>query len=446
MVKRLFLYIFFMFVPVFLCAQDKLAELQYSADLDTLSMAQQDSMRIVSRYMNLLDSIVEVRKEMIENRPLAKLDAYSLFLVTPATVMNRVLQEQFYDSESRCTDNRVMRLKGINKSLATLYVNAPWLIGQTENQVRAGGELLGNLNERIHGEVYDNYMPSYHDLSPMLGEPIEIVTFKPNFWRFFGSTSLQFTQSYFSTNWYQGGDNNYSALALIELNANYDNKQMISWENKLEAQLGFQTTTSDEYHSFKPTNNLLRLTSKFGYKAYKTLFYSTQVIASTQIAELYEKNSKKMITSFLSPLNVNLSVGLDYKFESQHKAFTGSLYMAPLAYNLKYCKNDELIGRYGIEEGKNSLHDVGANVTLNYKWKIYKGISWAARIYWFTNYHYNVMEWENTFDFTINKYVSAKFFVYPRYDDSSEKYNDKEEGWGYFMMKEWLSLGLAYSF
>lgn len=413
---------------------------------DSLSTFQKDSILIVGKYLGLLDSLVEARKEMIVKKPLGRLDAYSYQLVAPVTVQGKTLYEQFYGDELETGDKKVQRLVAINKALAKLYVQAPWLVGQTENQVRAGGELLSNLHEHIHSEVYDNYVPSFQNLSPMLGGPIEIVTFKPNFWKFYGSTSLQFTQSYFSGNWYQGGENNYSALALVELNLNYDNKQKIKWENKLETQLGFQTTTSDEYHSFKPTNNLLRLTTKFGYKAVSTFYYSTQVIASTQLAELYENNSNKLKSAFLSPLNVNVSVGMDYQFESPGKAFKGSFYLAPLAYNMRYCKADELTGRYGIEEGKNSLHDVGCNITLNYTWKISKGISWASRLYWFTNYKYNIMEWENTFNFTINKYLSAKFFIYPRYDNSSEKYRDDKDGWGYFMMKEWLSLGLAYSF
>ena len=54
------------------------------------------------------------------------------------------------------------------------------------------------------------------------------------------------------------------------------------------------------------------------------------------------------------------------------------------------------------------------------------------------------LEWENTFSFNFNKYISAKLFLYPRFDDSSINY--RSEGGSYFMFKEWLSLGLDYSF
>jgi hypothetical protein len=64
-------------------------------------------------------------------------------------------------------------------------------------------------------------------------------------------------------------------------------------------------------------------------------------------------------------------------------------------------------------------------------------------MYWISNFTYTNIEWENTFNFTINKYLSAKLFVYPKFDDSSARY--KSEGGSFFMMKEWLSLGFNYN-
>jgi len=81
--------------------------------------------------------------------------------------------------------------------------------------------------------------------------------------------------------------------------------------------------------------------------------------------------------------------------------------------------------------------------------KIMKNVSWTSRFYVFGNIFDNKqdmyvnVEWENTFDFTINKYLSAKFFFYPKFDNSSDKY---KKGRHYFMLKEWLSLGLNYNF
>ena len=58
-----------------------------------------------------------------------------------------------------------------------------------------------------------------------------------------------------------------------------------------------------------------------------------------------------------------------------------------------------------------------------------------------------MIEWENTFELRVSKYISANLFLYPRFDDSNDKYRAGENHDGTFLMfKEWLSLGLNYDF
>ena len=64
-------------------------------------------------------------------------------------------------------------------------------------------------------------------------------------------------------------------------------------------------------------------------------------------------------------------------------------------------------------------------------------------MYWISNFNYTNIEWENTFNLTINKYLSARLFVYPKFDDSSPRY--RSEDGSYFMMKEMLSVGFTYN-
>lgn len=265
-----------------------------------------------------------------------------------------------------------------------------------------------------------------------------------SFWKLSGSGSLQFSQNYFSANWYQGGENYYSFLGLLTLNANYDNKQNIQWENRLETRLGFQTTgKSETRHAMKPTDNLLRLTTKLGYKAYKTLYYTSQVQAYTQLVPLYESNSDNIRTNFLSPLNLTISVGLDYKFATKNNNFRGNVYLAPCSYNMRYVNNIDLATKHGIEAGHHAYHNFGPSITVNAYWQILKNLSWNARMYWISNFNYTNIEWENTFNLTINKYLSARLFIYPKFDDSSSRY--RSEGGSYFMMKEMLSVGFNYN-
>ena len=67
-------------------------------------------------------------------------------------------------------------------------------------------------------------------------------------------------------------------------------------------------------------------------------------------------------------------------------------------------------------------------------------------MYFFTNYSYVNYEWENTVNFTINRYMSTKLFLYPRIDTSRDFSNGVEGRSKHFMFKEWLSLGLNYNF
>ena len=83
--------------------------------------------------------------------------------------------------------------------------------------------------------------------------------------------------------------------------------------------------------------------------------------------------------------------------------------------------------------------------SLMYSWNILKNINWSSRIYWFSNLESTDIEWENTFTFTLTKYLNTKLFLYPRIDDSSRSYRNEEKG-SYFMFKEWFSLGVNYKF
>ena len=401
---------------------------------------------IADIYGKKMEELVHQRNKVIrQNTYKRPLDVYALRMSLPPTFYSSSVLQQFSaETPDIRTDKSLVRMYLVNDALANMYVNRPEIIVQTDSQV----EQAGTLRDDVHGSLTTDTKLSDKvvtvDLGAEMNEGVVLVTRRPNFWKFSGSGSLQFTQNYFSENWYQGGENNYAFLGLLTLNANYDNKQNVQWENRLEARLGFQTTSESETRrSMKPTDNLLRLTTKLGYKAYKTLFYTMQVQAYTQLVPLYESNSDVIRTNFLSPLNLTVSVGLDYKFQTNNNKFRGNVYLAPCAYNMRYVSNIDLATKHGIEAGHHAYHNFGPSITVNAYWQILKNLSWNARMYWISNFTYTNIEWENTFNFTINKYLSAKLFVYPKFDDSSARY--KSEGGSFFMMKEWLSLGFNYN-
>ena len=71
-----------------------------------------------------------------------------------------------------------------------------------------------------------------------------------------------------------------------------------------------------------------------------------------------------------------------------------------------------------------------------------ENISWKSRMYGFTSYKRVEYEWENTFSFQFNKYISSKLFIHPRFDDNRQR----DDHHGYWMFKEFLSIGFNYAF
>lgn len=396
-------------------------------------------------YTEQLARLVQQRDSAIHNPGVSKApSAYAYRIFVPATLYNSALMRLFSPDSVMLRDTILAISRVADDMLVRLYAEHPEKVRQADSRMNKAGTLRQDVEKSLKSDVSLAAKVKNVNLGPELDGDVVLVTRKPNFWKFNGSVSLQFTQNYVTDNWYQGGESNYSGLAMANLHLNYDNKQRIQWENQLELQLGFQTNKSDAYHKVKATNNLIRLTSKFGYKAVSTLYYTGQLLTWTQLVPQYDNNSMNLRSEFLGPLYMNLSVGVDYKWNI--KRFSGNIYLAPVSYNLRYISNADLWSKHGIPQGKHSLHDAGSSILINWKVDIWKNINWQSRMYFFTNYSYINYEWENTINFVINRYLSTKLFLYPRIDTSRDFSNGVEGRSKHFMFKEWLSLSLNYNF
>ena len=106
----------------------------------------------------------------------------------------------------------------------------------------------------------------------------------------------------------------------------------------------------------KTSEDLLRYTGKIGFQATKKWYYTTQLIAYTQFMKGYKNNDPFVYSDFINPLNVNLSIGMDYEVSWFNKRLTGNIHLAPAAYNFKYVSRLDLSKRYGLKEGNHTLH------------------------------------------------------------------------------------------
>lgn len=297
-------------------------------------------------------------------------------------------------------------------------------------------EAVEAVEEALVGEA-----PDLHEDIDDIGLQVE----RPNFWTTSASFSLQFTQNYFSENWYKGGSNTQTMLAGLTMQANYNDEQKVTWENKLTMKLGFVTSPSDTCHSLLTNNDKLNLYSKLGVQAHKSWYYAMSLEANTQFLAGYNANDPAKYSNFLAPLDVYVSIGMDYK-PTLSNGNSLSIALLPLSYKFRYIGDaDENIHSAYSMEDKDTQHDFGSKIELNASVTLAKSLTWKLRSYYYTTYSYTEAELENTFSYAFNKYLSTELYTLWRFDDNrSRDYWD--DNLGYFQFKEYFTFGLSYTF
>lgn len=413
---------------------------------------------VVRQYEQRMDSLIGTfRSWHYEGEDILANPYYSLLFGSPtlySSTLRDVMGSLKSDAEGHSASSMLSSRKindVVNESnyfLSVLYAHCPQLILQEEGR---DGTL--DLNHRIKESVNKEktFSERFIDV-PDAGTAIpgiipvpddmDVLVRKPNFWTFKGRFSLQFTQNYVSDNWYKGGESNNSLLAETILEANYNNRTKVTFDNKLEMKLGFQTSHNDDEHKFKTNSDLIRLTNNLGLRAVKHWYYTVMLQSWTQFYKGYRANDKRVYSDFMSPFESVLSLGMKYQMETKNKKFNVNATISPLALRLKYVDRKSLVTSFGLNEGHHAKWSYGSTVTVNYNWSIVRNVNWSGRIYYFTDYSKSQIEWENTFNCSINKYLSAKLFLYPRFDDSV----NRKEGQSYFQFNELLSLGLSLNF
>ena len=399
-----------------------------------------DSALVVKKYLDSLnvmrqrlDSLQQVNDQLRTEQN----DGRYFRLFAPTTFYHSGAQKSL--SLQPKSDDEVA--DAIDEALMSLYLRRPDLVVDNETNLQEAGSIRDDVNQELTQEVE---LTDFAALVPDEPEavPISIVVHKPNFWKFKGDGYLQFLQNYVSTNWHKGGESNYSAVAAANLELNYNDKDRITFDNKLEMKLGVQTSPSDTVHKYKTNNDLLRFTSKLGIQAHKKWYYTLQLLAYTQFARGLKANDENVYSDFTSPFDLNIGIGMQYNVDALGGRLKGTLNFLPLSFNFRYVAREALIAANGIKGDHHTLEDFASQFTGELKWNIFDQLSWKTRLFAITTYHQAKIEWENQFELKVTKYISANLFVYPRYDDG----NIWDEKMGYFQLQEWSSLGLTYSF
>ena len=260
-------------------------------------------------------------------------------------------------------------------------------------------------------------------------------------WRYELNTSLQITQNYATNNWYQGASNSFSMLASAKGYIRYK-RENILWENNGEWRAGFSTVSGDSLRKVNNTDDVFRINSKFGYQVHEHWYVSAIGEFRTNFWNNWRANTKELSTGFFTPIRFTLGVGADYK------PIKGlSVNISPATYKLVYAMKAESamvnVTEYGIEEGKNMLNELGSSLRVDWRWRPVREIIVDMNFYFFTNYKRVETELELDVDFIINRYLSAKLMLHPRYDSTVELADGQRNK---LQFKELISIGFSHTF
>lgn len=265
------------------------------------------------------------------------------------------------------------------------------------------------------------------------------------YWNFKGSTSVTFNQVSF-TNWAAGGESSYSLNGLLFYNANYK-KEKTSWENSLETGYGIVKIEGEDV---KKADDRIEISSKYGYKTRNHWHYSGLLSFKTQFAEGYEypennEGKRQLISDFMSPAYVLLSVGMDYKPNDNF-----SLLISPITGKTTIVTDDSLseAGAFGLDPGKTIFNEYGGFIKTAYNTNVVKNVSFNTKIELFSAYNkpQNIdINWEALINMKINDYLSANIQTRLIYDDDI-MIADKDGSIGpRTQFKEVFGLGFSYN-
>ena len=277
----------------------------------------------------------------------------------------------------------------------------------------------------------------------LVQSPQEEVAPKPSNWETGGQTAFNFSQISLS-NWSAGGQNSVSFTSYLNLFARYKSPDKnMTWENTLD--IGFGKMKQEDKESVK-SDDKIDFSSKFGRRASETWFYSTLVSFRTQMAAGYKRDN--YISNFLAPATINVSIGMDHKFDENI-----NFYLSPLAGKVTLVMSDSLSnqGAYGVEPGEYIKYEFGGFVRAQFRATLMENITVTSKLEFFSNYVDKPLNLDVNSDtrinMQVNKFISANVLIQMMYDENTlTKAPDGTNLGPKLQLKQVFGLGFSYRF
>ena len=279
-------------------------------------------------------------------------------------------------------------------------------------------------------------------------------------WLWGGDLTLSFNATNLN-NWVQGGEEQIGVRPAINLFANYK-KGKRTFENY--ANFAFGILKTGERKAVKD-NDKLHYTSKVGYLISPKLAYTAAFLARTQFAPGYKYSGEQItakLSDFLAPVNLYLSVGLDYM---PNKNISGML--SPVMGKATFVRSDstEVIISAGmmttetnangesIQVPHKSRYEFGGGALIKFNGNLYKNkVTYSSQVELFSNYMKDPQNmevfWVSNAKIQVYKNISANMQLELKYDDN-QKIKDEATGdlrGAKMQIRSFTGVGLFYQF
>ena len=258
-------------------------------------------------------------------------------------------------------------------------------------------------------------------------------------WRKEATLMLQVTQNYVTENWYQGGSSSFAGLGIAKGQIGYFGDRF-TWENTGEWRAGGSTVSADTLHKVNTTDDMLRLYTKANFRIVPKVFASFSAELETRLMPTYKSNSRELKSGPFAPCRFTAAAGFDFK---PVKGL--SISVSPFSYKMIHVQDTARVRAkdYGLNDGEQTQHNLGSSMRIEYTWKPVREVALESRFYMYTNYKDVEIDLEINCDFIINRFLSARLMVHPRYDTSVIMEGDNHAK---IQFRELLSVGFAHKF
>ena len=279
-------------------------------------------------------------------------------------------------------------------------------------------------------------------------------------WLWGGDAALSFAATSL-IHWVAGGEDQLAIRPAVNLFANYK-KGKRTFENYAILAYGFLKT--GERKAVK-NDDRLHLVSKLGHQISPKWAYTSAFLARTQFAPGYSYSGEKItakVSDFLAPLNLYLSVGIDY-MPTKNVSFM----LSPLAGRATFVRSDsstvviasgmmtEKIDENGkkVQVPRKSRYEYGGGALIKFNGNLFKNkVTYSSQLELFSNYVENPQNIETLWLFDtkilLYKNITASWQLQLKYDDN-QKTLDTASGelrGAKVQTKYFTGIGLFYQF